>query len=383
MDVTDRRGEIRRILISASPLILGGQIFGGVVVWQEITGQVRTIRTLDEERALLRVIIESIPEAIVVADRDARIRMTNPAADRIYSRAVHPGMDAEHFAALHLCHPGLDPCPPDDLPLVRSARHGEIIQGREFAILGAEGELRDLVADSAPIIGSDGQRIGAAGVFQDLTGRREAERALRESEERFRGIFERAGISIVLADTAGRILRVNPAFQKMLGYSADELQQMTILDLTHPEDAAAALAHFQGTLAGRHETDLMQKRYIAKDGRTVWGQLTTSLLRGPDGEIRFLIGMIEDITDRKRDEELRRQAFDQIERNMEQFAILGDHIRHPLQAILARADLMEDEGTAEKIREQVRRIDALVKRLEEGWIESREIREFLRRNELA
>lgn len=68
---------------------------------------------------------------------------------------------------------------------------------------------------------------------------------------------------------------------------------------------------------------------------------------------------------------------------MEQFAILGDHVRHPLQVIMARADLMEDEETAASIREQVRRINAIVRQLDRGWVESHAIREFLRRNDLA
>jgi len=68
---------------------------------------------------------------------------------------------------------------------------------------------------------------------------------------------------------------------------------------------------------------------------------------------------------------------------MELFAILGDHVRHPLQVIMARADLLGDAEAAASIREQVQRINTLVKQLDQGWVESRAIREFLRRNDLA
>jgi len=90
-----------------------------------------------------------------------------------------------------------------------------------------------------------------------------------------------------------------------------------------------------------------------------------------------------DISDRKRYEDMRLQAFSQIEQNIEQFAVLADHIRLPLQVILGTADLTDDTNAAEKIREQVERINRIVKQLDEGWVESREIREFLRRNELV
>ena len=90
-----------------------------------------------------------------------------------------------------------------------------------------------------------------------------------------------------------------------------------------------------------------------------------------------------DVSDRKRYEDMRLQAFYQIEQNIEQFAVLADHIRLPLQVILGMADLTDDAKTSEKIREQVERINGIVKQLDEGWVESREIREFLRRNELV
>jgi signal transduction histidine kinase len=90
-----------------------------------------------------------------------------------------------------------------------------------------------------------------------------------------------------------------------------------------------------------------------------------------------------DVSDRKRYEDLRLQAFYQIEQNIEQFAVLADHIRLPLQVILGMADLADDAQMSEKIREQVERINGIVKQLDEGWVESRDIREFLRRNELV
>ncbi len=79
---------------------------------------------------------------------------------------------------------------------------------------------------------------------------------------------------------------------------------------------------------------------------------------------------------------MRRQAFKQIERNIEQFAVLGDHIRQPLQVTLGRAELLDDEGAAEVIREQVWRINNYIKQLDQGWVESRKIREYLQRHDM-
>lgn len=383
MDAVDRAGERHNILASASPLTHDGQTFGAVTVWQDITEQVRTIRLLEEERARLRVIIESAPEAILVVDAQARIQLANRAAEEINARPIPRGMDYAAYCAMMVCDADGNPCKPDDLPLARAAKYGETVTGRERVITLPGGQRREILMNAAPIMNDNGEILGAVGIFQDITERKRAERALRESEERFRGVFERAGIGIALVDTRGEFLRVNPAFQRFLGYLAHEIQGRNIGDFVHPEDLDSARLHFQETLAGKHDEDHLEKRYIRKDGRTVWGRLATTLLRDPRGRIRFVIGMIEDITGRKENEALRNRAFEQIEHNMEQFAILGDHVRHPLQVLLARADLMEDEETAEKIREQVLRINSRVRQLDRGWIESREIREFLRRNELV
>jgi signal transduction histidine kinase len=106
-------------------------------------------------------------------------------------------------------------------------------------------------------------------------------------------------------------------------------------------------------------------------------------IRGANGQVRRLAVISADVTERKQVERIRQEAFDRIEQNIEQFAILADHVRQPLQVILGMTELL-DEGTAtERIREQVERINAIVSQLDRGWIESRKIREFLRRHETA
>ncbi|MDD4568088.1 MAG: PAS domain S-box protein, partial [Methanoculleus chikugoensis] len=129
---------------------------------------------------------------------------------------------------------------------------------------------------------------------QEITEQKKAELALRESEERFRGIFEQAGTGIALVDPDGRIMEANPAFVRMFGYDEDELYAMRSYDLIYPPDREEA-----GSL--HHETALLkglrrERRYLTKDGRIVWGRLTMSLLHD-SGEGGLVIAMLEDITD--------------------------------------------------------------------------------------
>lgn len=133
--------------------------------------------------------------------------------------------------------------------------------------------------------------------------RREAEDALRESEARFRAMFASAGIGIALVNLEGQVFETNRAFQEMLGYAADEMQGMSLSRFTHPEDESADRIRFQELAAGKRNHFRVEKRYLRRDGRAVWGRLTATLVRGSDGMPRFTIGMTEDITERKRTEE--------------------------------------------------------------------------------
>ena len=129
------------------------------------------------------------------------------------------------------------------------------------------------------------------------------EESLRNSEELFRAVFNHAPAGVGIASMDGRMQRTNATFQELVGYSSDELQSMTFFDLTHPEDRDNELALFEELLAGQRDTYRLEKRYVVKDGSVVWVDVAGALVRGPDDKPRFGIGMIQDITERKRLEE--------------------------------------------------------------------------------
>jgi PAS domain S-box-containing protein len=141
-------------------------------------------------------------------------------------------------------------------------------------------------------------------IFVNALVRKMAEAAVWESESRFRAIFEEAAIGMVLVNLDGRAIVSNPALQQMLGYNGEELREMAFMDFTHPDDVSANLSLFRELVAGKRDYYQMEKRYIKKDGRIIWVRLTSSLVRGDSGEPRFSIGMVEDITERKKTDEL-------------------------------------------------------------------------------
>jgi two-component system, sensor histidine kinase and response regulator len=161
----------------------------------------------------------------------------------------------------------------------------------------------------------------AANQVAVLLDRRRTEDALRESEERFRGMFENAGVGIADCDLQGRFLRVNQKLCEIVGYSREELLEKTWQDITHPDDLAASLDQFLALLRGEKPVYSLEKRLVRKDGLVVWIDLAVSLRRDAAGAPAYVIAILQDISERKRLEEELRKAHARLE-----FAVRGSQI---------------------------------------------------------
>ncbi|HWE36476.1 MAG TPA: PAS domain S-box protein [Isosphaeraceae bacterium] len=135
-----------------------------------------------------------------------------------------------------------------------------------------------------------------------------AEEALRESEERFRGTFDNAAVGIIHTNHEGRWLRFNRTFCDILGYTPEELLGRTFLELTHPDDRAANVELFGSLMRGTLSNFSREKRYVRKDGSLVWVEVTASLQRDAAGRPAYCIAIVQDISERKRLEAERREA---------------------------------------------------------------------------
>jgi PAS domain S-box-containing protein len=123
--------------------------------------------------------------------------------------------------------------------------------------------------------------------------------ALAESEERYREIFELAAVGIAHVSLDGRFIRVNRQLAAIVGYTPDEMLQLRIQEITHPDDLEANLEHVGSVLDGEGDRFSLEKRYMRKDGSSVWVNLTVSLARDESRNPRHFIAVVEDITRRK------------------------------------------------------------------------------------
>ena len=174
----------------------------------------------------------------------------------------------------------------------------------EHPVLCGDGSQRIIAWRNGTVRNASGAIAAILCSGEDVTERRAAEAALRESEARFRATFEQTAVGLAHVGLDGRFLRLNDKLCEITGYGRAELQTRTFGDITHPADLEADLAQARALREGKIAHYTMEKRYIRKDGSEVWVNLTGSLVSDAEGRPAYFIAVVEDISLRKRAEML-------------------------------------------------------------------------------
>jgi len=193
-------------------------------------------------------------------------------------------------------------------------------------------------------------------IGRDITERKYAEDTLRESEERFRKIFEESPFSMVMTGKDFGIIRANLSFCKMIGYGEEELKSFTFRNFTHPDHVSGDEILLMRLIAEEIPIYHTEKRYIRKDGSIIWGSTTVSIIRNNKGEAHFFIAMVENITLRKRVEAdlvSAKEKAEESDRLKTAFLQNVSHeIRTPMNAIIGFSTLLNEPGLEEPDRRQ-------------------------------
>ena len=300
------------------------------------------IFSLSETENIYRLMVETMNEAGVAVSPDGTIvfannrfsQMLGLELDHIVGRGISDFVASDHREAM--------------MSLLSEAVGGQA-DGR-ISLVAEDGtslplhfwanSFKTMEESLLCLVGTDLTQLEASkGTIQYLRGQRQA---LAESEARFRSIFEQAAVGIKMIDRKGNILQANQKLCEIVEYERDELQRMTVADITHPDDHDNDSDMIAAMAAGEIESYAVEKRFVKKSGSAVPVRITSSLVHGV-GDV-WRIAIVEDTTLQKEAERGLTQALEELKRSnydLEQFAYVASHdLQEPLRMVGSFMDLL-------------------------------------------
>jgi two-component system NarL family sensor kinase len=271
-----------------------------------LSGAERTARSdrggdeVESERRFIAAVLESLGEGVIAADERGELRIVNAAARR---HGDDDPLALENLAdrgELRLAASG-EPVARDDLPLPRALR-GEDVADEEYLAGDPAGRRRWLVLAGHPIAASSGAR-GAIMTIRDVTEERLAQAASLEAEERFRIAFDHAPVGMGIAGLDGRFRSANIALADLTGWRLEQLRRTSLAALLHPEELESSAAGLEALAVGTAAVHVSEHRLLHADGHEIWAAVHIAVIRDSGGRPQHLLIQVQDLTERRREEE--------------------------------------------------------------------------------
>ncbi|MFN6497855.1 MAG: PAS domain S-box protein [Nostoc sp. DedQUE01] len=250
-----------------------------------------------ESLSLLDALLGAAPVAVCFLDRELRYIRINQVFADINGLTIEEHLGRKFQEVLPEMAAELE------VQLQRVLETGEALLNVQISTHtpGQPENYQHWLGNYYPVNNRMGETVGIGMILADVTAAKQTEVALRESEERFRAMFNQAAVGIALVNLDGQFLQINPALCEITGYSHEELMQMNFQEITHPDDLEADRENARRVLAQEEINGYsLEKRYIRKDGSIVWTNLTSSAVWDSKGQLKYALGIIEDISERKR-----------------------------------------------------------------------------------
>ena len=303
------------------------------------------------EQAIQRYVdlFDFAPIGYVTFDRVGRIEEINFAAIRLLRRSRRQLIGttfaicvAKEDTQLFLDH--LRACRSSDGPIMTELR----LKRRDGENIPVQ-----LSSTATSALMKDGAHLYQTAIF-DLTERKRAEQALRDSQQRLQATYERAPIGISEASPEGKYVGVNEEFCRILGYTKDEILRCRIKDLTHKEDYPREITLYRQLVAGEIPFYRIEKRYVRKNGTIIWAEILRSIVRDSDGAPLYTIGALRDITEEEKAEAALQKAKELLEHRVRERTHQLLVANRELKGEIERRKGLEGEILAISDREQQR-----------------------------
>ena len=238
----------------------------------------------------------------------------------------------------------------------------------EYPIITAKSETRWVWERGRGIFADSGELLCLEGFITDITKRKQAEADLIQSEAKFRSTFDQSPVGVAIVGLDKRFKRCNISFCKFLGYEESELIGKLFTEVTHQEDIEIGSQEIKLMVEGKIDLSTFRKRYIRKDGKTVWGEVTLSTICSPENKPLFFLPIIQDITDQKKKDQdllIAKEKAEESDRLKTAFLQNMSHeIRTPMNAITGFSNLLDNPDlTSEKRKSFVEIIKSSCKQL--------------------
>ena len=256
--------------------------------------QYQPLSDFQESEARFRSMFEHSAIGIGIMGLDRRLIDANPALCNIYGR-THEELIG--MSAAEVTYPNDDPESVRMLTELVTGQRDSYEADRRY--IRKNGEVFWAHVTMSSVRDSNGKPLYLVGMVVDIDEKKKMQERIRESEARFQAMFDNVSIGMALVGFDRHILAVNQTLEQISGYTAKELSHINISDLVYPEDSDIGAEFFRELVTGKLETMQMERRYVRKNGEIFWARICYSIVRDLNAIPQYLVGSLEDITDRK------------------------------------------------------------------------------------
>ena len=281
---------------------------------EDISEHIQTLADLRELEARFRSMFDTASVGITILAPDRHVLAVNPV---VVQMSGYTEAEMLNLLGTEITYPDDRDVGQQEFMEIQAGKRDAFTMEKRF--VRKDGVVYWTRLSVSAVRDPDGKLLYMVAITEDIDQQKHALEDLRESEARFRSMFEHSAIGIGVMGLDRRIIDANPAICRMYGRTREEMIGMNAAQVTYPEDDSVSLQLFNELVSGERNSYEMDRRYIRKTGQVFWTHVTMSSVRGADGKPMYLVGMVLDIDEQKR-------AAEELHKSQAQFQAIFDNV---------------------------------------------------------